>query len=162
MTTAQGGCKVVSLTHRPHLPPGNSPGSHFCQRLSRPQGHSTIGRIMSMKNYNDTIWNRNRDLPICKSLQSIVVIESLVLLRNFQLTSKSLQESKPQKKRGPKVIYKCNQTHLRQAGRAVKCNNVAIRKRQCSLLYGIPSQSAGLTLWRRIFFLIFAHSVYKT
>ena len=28
--TAQGGGKVVSLTHRPHLPPGNSPGTHFC------------------------------------------------------------------------------------------------------------------------------------
>ena len=30
MTTAQGGGKVVSLRHRPHLPPGNSPGTHFC------------------------------------------------------------------------------------------------------------------------------------
>jgi len=30
MTTAQGGGKFVSLTHRPHLPPGNSPGTHFC------------------------------------------------------------------------------------------------------------------------------------
>ena len=30
MTTAQGGDKVVSLTHWLHLPPGNSPGTHFC------------------------------------------------------------------------------------------------------------------------------------
>jgi hypothetical protein len=30
MTTAQDGCKVVSLTHRPPLPPGNAPGTHFC------------------------------------------------------------------------------------------------------------------------------------
>ena len=29
MTTAQGGGKVVSLTHRPPLPPGNAPGTHF-------------------------------------------------------------------------------------------------------------------------------------
>jgi hypothetical protein len=29
MTTAQDGGKVVSLTHRPPLPPGNSPGTHF-------------------------------------------------------------------------------------------------------------------------------------
>jgi hypothetical protein len=29
MTTAQDGGKVVSLTHRPHLPPGNAPGTHF-------------------------------------------------------------------------------------------------------------------------------------
>jgi len=46
MTTAQGGGKAVSLTHRPHLPPGNPPGTHFCYRLSRPQGHSAIQRIM--------------------------------------------------------------------------------------------------------------------
>ena len=30
MTTAQGGGKVVSLTHRSPLPPGNAPGTHFC------------------------------------------------------------------------------------------------------------------------------------
>ena len=29
MTTAQDGGKVVSLRHRPHLPPGNTPGTHF-------------------------------------------------------------------------------------------------------------------------------------
>jgi hypothetical protein len=30
LTTAQYGGKVVNPTHRPHLPPGNSPGTHFC------------------------------------------------------------------------------------------------------------------------------------
>ena len=30
MTTVQEGGKVVSLTHRPHLPPVNPPGTHFC------------------------------------------------------------------------------------------------------------------------------------
>ena len=30
MTTAQDGGKVVSLTHRPPLPPRNIPGTHFC------------------------------------------------------------------------------------------------------------------------------------
>ena len=30
MTTAQDGGKVVSLTHRSPLPPGNAPGTHFC------------------------------------------------------------------------------------------------------------------------------------
>jgi len=30
MTTAEHGGKVVSLTHRPPLPPGNTPGTHFC------------------------------------------------------------------------------------------------------------------------------------
>jgi hypothetical protein len=44
--TAQDGGKVVSLTHRPPLPPGNIPGTHFCWRLCRPQGHSAIGRSL--------------------------------------------------------------------------------------------------------------------
>ena len=30
MTTAQDGGKVVNLTHRSPLPPGNAPGTHFC------------------------------------------------------------------------------------------------------------------------------------
>jgi len=30
MTMAQDGGKVVSLTHRPSLPPGNAHGTHFC------------------------------------------------------------------------------------------------------------------------------------
>jgi len=30
MTTAQDGGKVVSLTQRPPLPAGNTPGTHFC------------------------------------------------------------------------------------------------------------------------------------
>jgi hypothetical protein len=30
MTTAQDGGKVVSLTHQPPLPPGYTPGTHFC------------------------------------------------------------------------------------------------------------------------------------
>ena len=28
--TAHDGGKVVSLTHRPPLPPGNTPSTHFC------------------------------------------------------------------------------------------------------------------------------------
>jgi len=30
VTMAQDGGKVVSLTHRPPLPPGNTPGTHLC------------------------------------------------------------------------------------------------------------------------------------
>jgi hypothetical protein len=68
MTTAQDGGNIVSLTHWPPLPPGNAPGTHFYWRLSRSQGHSAIGRIMSMKNSNDTFWNRTSDLPICRTV----------------------------------------------------------------------------------------------
>jgi len=41
--------RFISPTHRPPLPPGNIPGSHFCQRLSRPRCHSAPGKIMSKK-----------------------------------------------------------------------------------------------------------------
>ena len=66
--SAHEGGKVLSLTHRRSLPPRNLPGTHFCYRLSRPQGHSVAGRIMSMKNSSDTIANRTRDLPICSAV----------------------------------------------------------------------------------------------
>jgi len=33
MTTAQDGGKVVSVTHRPPLLPGNSPGTHFSENI---------------------------------------------------------------------------------------------------------------------------------
>jgi hypothetical protein len=66
--SAHEGGKVVSPTHRPPLSPGNIPGTHFCCRLSQPQGHSAAGRFMSMKNSNDTIGNRTRDLPACSAV----------------------------------------------------------------------------------------------
>jgi hypothetical protein len=65
MTTAPVGGKVLSQTPRPPLPAGNTPGTHFSSRLSRPQSHSATSRIMSPKNSNDTIGNQTRDLPVC-------------------------------------------------------------------------------------------------
>jgi hypothetical protein len=50
--SAHEGGKIVSPTHRPPLTPGNIPGTHFSYRLSRTQGHSATGRIMSMKKSN--------------------------------------------------------------------------------------------------------------
>ena len=41
--------KVVSPRHRPPLPPGNIPGTHFSYIPNRPQGHSATGRIESIK-----------------------------------------------------------------------------------------------------------------
>jgi hypothetical protein len=49
-------------------PPENIPGTHFCYRLSRSQGHSATERIMSMKN-SDTFGNRTRNLPACSAVQ---------------------------------------------------------------------------------------------
>jgi len=61
------GGKLVSSTHRPRLPSESIPGTHFCQMLSQPQGHSAAGR-MPTKNSNDAIGNRTRDLPTCSAL----------------------------------------------------------------------------------------------
>jgi hypothetical protein len=55
--------RLLALSTSHHYPPRNSPDAHFCQRLSRTQGHSVAGRIKSMKNSIDSIVNRNRDLP---------------------------------------------------------------------------------------------------
>ena len=63
--SAHEGGKVVSPTHRPPLPPDHIPGTHFCQRLSRSQGHSPAGRIKLKKNLQ---WNRTRDLPSCSAV----------------------------------------------------------------------------------------------
>jgi hypothetical protein len=88
MTTAQDGGKVVSLTHRPPFPPGYAPGTHICSRLSRPQGHSAIGRIMSMENSNDTIWNRTSDLPICSSVTTTVPPSAVPTLKVCYMKTK--------------------------------------------------------------------------
>ena len=66
--TAHEGGTVVSPKHRPPLPPGNIPGNHFCYRLSQPQGHNADGRIVSIKNSDDTIGNRTRDLSACSAV----------------------------------------------------------------------------------------------
>jgi hypothetical protein len=49
-------------------PPRNISGTHFCWRLSQPQGHSAARRIMSIKNSSDTIANRTRDLLACSAV----------------------------------------------------------------------------------------------
>jgi len=36
--------------------------------LNQLQGHSAVGRIMSMENSNDTIGKRTRDLPACSAV----------------------------------------------------------------------------------------------
>jgi len=59
----------LSALHTSRLyPPGNISGTHSFQGLSLLQDHSAAGRIMSMKNSNDTIGNRIRDLPACSAV----------------------------------------------------------------------------------------------
>jgi len=55
VTRAQNGGRIVSLTHRPPLPPGMFLVL-ISVRFSRLQGHSATGRIMPMKISSDTNW----------------------------------------------------------------------------------------------------------
>jgi len=51
VTTAQDGGKFVSLTHRPPLPPRNTPGTHFCLEAESTPGPKCDRKdFMSMKN----------------------------------------------------------------------------------------------------------------
>ena len=65
MTTAQDGGKFVSLTYRPHFPPGNAPGTHFCQRLSRQRAVVRSEGYYVNEKSTDTSWDRTSELPIC-------------------------------------------------------------------------------------------------
>ena len=47
--SADEGGKFVSRKHRPPLPPGSIPGTHFCWKLSRSQDHIAAGRICQWK-----------------------------------------------------------------------------------------------------------------
>jgi hypothetical protein len=47
------------------LTPERIPGTHFCQKLSRPQDHSVAGKIMLIRKSNYLIGIRCCDLPTC-------------------------------------------------------------------------------------------------
>ena len=57
VTTAQGGGKVVSLTHRSPLPQENTPGTHLLVAGSTPGPQWDRKEFISMKNSNDTSWD---------------------------------------------------------------------------------------------------------
>ena len=93
VTMAQDGVKVVSLSPGRFLPPINIPGSHFSYTLSRSQENSAIGRIMSMKNSIDTIWNEPSDL-YHSTLTTVLPRSDSVYLRYLKMGCKyPLQKS---------------------------------------------------------------------
>ena len=78
----------VSPTHRPLLLSRKYSRYSFLLRLSQPQGHSAAGRIMSMKNSNDTIGNRTRDHAACRIVKeygSLVVSTVLLFFSSIKI-----------------------------------------------------------------------------
>jgi hypothetical protein len=62
--------EVVSLTcwSARHPTPRKIPGTHFCYRLCRPQGHIVAGRIKSIEKSNDLTGNRTCNLLACSTV----------------------------------------------------------------------------------------------
>jgi len=58
----------VSPMHQPPLPPRKYFWYSFLLNAKSPQSHSSAGKIISMKNFIDTIGNCNRDLPTCSAV----------------------------------------------------------------------------------------------
>jgi hypothetical protein len=69
----------IILSGRP-LPPRKIHGTHFCYRLSRPQGSIALGKIRSNKKSSKVIWIRTHDLLACS-----IVSQSTALLRSPHL-----------------------------------------------------------------------------
>ena len=65
-------------------PQGNILGTHFCYRLSQPQGHSAGGRIISMKN--------SIDLPTCSAVLHPIALRRtpVCMYSRFILVSRGL------------------------------------------------------------------------
>jgi hypothetical protein len=57
--------RLSALRTGPPLPPRKIPDTHFCYRLSRPQGHSAAGRIRSIEKSSDRLGNGTGDVPAC-------------------------------------------------------------------------------------------------
>jgi len=68
VTTAQDGGKVVSLTHRPPLPPRKSSWYSFLLEVeSTPRAIARSEGFYVNERCTDTSWDRNSDLPNCST-----------------------------------------------------------------------------------------------
>ena len=63
--------RLSSLHTGRFYPSENIPCTRFCYSLSQRQGRSAAGRIMAMKNCNENIGNRARDLAVCSAVPQL-------------------------------------------------------------------------------------------
>ena len=66
--SAHEGGKLVSPAHRPPLPHRKYSWYSFLLETESTPDPSAAGRIMLLKNSNDTVGNRTRDLPACSAV----------------------------------------------------------------------------------------------
>jgi hypothetical protein len=61
------------------------PGTHFCYRLSRPQGYNALLEGLSqLKKSNDFIVNRTRDLPACSIVPQPTTLPRAPVIRYLE------------------------------------------------------------------------------
>jgi hypothetical protein len=61
--------------------------THFCYMLSRPQAIDSAGRIRSIKNCNNLIGNRTRDLPACSIVSQPTTLPRALTVYTFKFRS---------------------------------------------------------------------------
>ena len=66
--SAHEGVRVVSLTHRPPLPPREDPWYWFQLEAESTRGVIVRLEKLSMNNFSDPIGNRTRDLSVCSAV----------------------------------------------------------------------------------------------
>ena len=66
--------------------PGNIPCPHFFKGPSWPQGHCVAGKVMSVKNLNDTIWNRTHNQLVAHSEQTEPLCAPQFMIMLVELT----------------------------------------------------------------------------
>ena len=74
-----------------HSTTGKKNKNSFLLEAESTLGHSAAGRIMSMKNFNDSIGNRTHDLPVCSAVtQQTAPPRASILIKMIWIESNSV------------------------------------------------------------------------
>jgi hypothetical protein len=72
---------------RPLFTARKIPDTHFCQKLSRPQGHSAARRIRSAEKFSDLIGNGTCDLPACSIVPQSTTLPHAPTFQTYECLS---------------------------------------------------------------------------
>ena len=82
ITKAQDSCKVISLTHRPTLHHGIILVLISVRSCVDPTYIMQLKDFISMRNCNDTTWDRTNDIPIYNSILTTDPLQSPLTIKN--------------------------------------------------------------------------------